>query len=184
MTLSIFKYHADSFVIRLLVTQHIYRVPSIWQIRFESGQMVDTPLTFLLLTGSPSHRNSTSWYYQCFVCIPWWQYSWGQHGAHLGPASLRWAQCWLLEPCYLGRYATWLSRLVSSIPREMLDIRELDVSLCLLQATINLYSNVIMSSITSQTTSLAIVYLAVYLSADQRKHKSSASLAFVWRIHR
>ena len=32
--------------------------------------------------------------------------------------------------------------------------------------------------------SLTIVYATVYLGADQRKHQSSASLAFVWRIHR
>ena len=34
-----------------------------------------------------------------------------------------------------------------------------------------------------QITSLAIVYSTVYSDADQRKHKSSASLAFVWGIH-
>ena len=37
---------------------------------------------------------------------------------------------------------------------------------------------------TSQITSLTIVYSTVYLDADQRKHQSSASLAFVWGIHR
>ena len=26
----------------------------------------------------------------------------GQHGAHLGPVGLRWAQCWPREPCYQG----------------------------------------------------------------------------------
>ena len=29
--------------------------------------------------------------------------SWGQHGAHLGPAGPRWAPCWPHEHCYLGR---------------------------------------------------------------------------------
>ena len=33
-------------------------------------------------------------------------------------------------------------------------------------------------------TSLTIVYSADYPGADQRKHQSSASLAFVWGIHR
>ena len=33
-------------------------------------------------------------------------------------------------------------------------------------------------------TSLTIVYSTVYTGADQRKHQSSASLAFVWGIHR
>ena len=40
-----------------------------------------------------------------------------------------------------------------------------------------------MSPMASQTTSLAIVYSTVYSSADQRKHQSSASLAFVRGIH-
>ena len=46
------------------------------------------------------------------------------------------------------------------------------------------YDDVIMDTIASQITSLAIVYSIVYSSADQRKHQSSASLAFVWGIHR
>ena len=41
-----------------------------------------------------------------------------------------------------------------------------------------------MDEIASQITSLTIVYSAVYLDADQRKHQSSASLAFVRGIHR
>ena len=41
-----------------------------------------------------------------------------------------------------------------------------------------------MGPITSQITSLTIVYLIVYSDADQRKHQSSASLAFVRGIHR
>ena len=46
------------------------------------------------------------------------------------------------------------------------------------------YGDVVMSAIASQITSLAIVYSTVYLDADQRKHQSSASLAFVRGIHR
>ena len=42
------------------------------------------------------------------------------------------------------------------------------------------YSDVIMGAIASQITRLTIVYSAVY----QRKHQSSASLAFVQGIHR
>ena len=38
--------------------------------------------------------------------------------------------------------------------------------------------------ITSQITSLTIVYSTVYSDADQRRHQSSTSLAFVWGIHR
>ena len=46
------------------------------------------------------------------------------------------------------------------------------------------YGDVIMGAIASQITSLTIVYSTVYSDADQRKHQSSASLAFVWGIHR
>ena len=46
------------------------------------------------------------------------------------------------------------------------------------------YDDVIMTTIVSQITSLAFVYSTVYSDADQRKHQSSASLAFVWGIHR
>ena len=41
------------------------------------------------------------------------------------------------------------------------------------------YNDVIMSAMVSQITSLSIVYSTVYSGADQRKHQSSASLAFV-----
>ena len=41
-----------------------------------------------------------------------------------------------------------------------------------------------MGSMASQITSLTIVYSAVYSGEDQRKHQSSASLAFVRGIHR
>ena len=46
------------------------------------------------------------------------------------------------------------------------------------------YTDVIMSTKASQITSLTIVYSTVYSGADQRKHQSSASLAFVRGIHR
>ena len=46
------------------------------------------------------------------------------------------------------------------------------------------YDDVIMGMMASQITSLTIVYSTVYSGADQSKHQSSASLAFVWGIHR
>ena len=49
---------------------------------------------------------------------------------------------------------------------------------------VNHYSDVIMSTMTSQITSLTIVYPIIYSGAYQRKHQSSASLAFVRGIHR
>ena len=41
-----------------------------------------------------------------------------------------------------------------------------------------------MGTMASQITSLTIVYSTIYSDADQRTHQSSASLAFVWGIHR
>ena len=45
------------------------------------------------------------------------------------------------------------------------------------------YCDVIMDAIASQITSLTIVYSTVHSGADQRKHQSPASLAFVRGIH-
>ena len=45
-------------------------------------------------------------------------------------------------------------------------------------------NDIIMGAIASQITSLTIVYSIIYSDADQRKHQSSASLAFVRGIHR
>ena len=49
---------------------------------------------------------------------------------------------------------------------------------------LNHYSDAIMGTVASQITSLTIGYTTVYSDADQSKHQSSASLAFVWGIHR
>ena len=64
----------------------------------------------------------------------------------------------------------------------------LSVSICrampLWRGQFSHYNDVIMTKIASQITSLTVVYSTVYWEADQRKHQSSASLAFVWGIHR
>ena len=46
------------------------------------------------------------------------------------------------------------------------------------------YSDVIMSAMASQITGVSIVYSIICSGADQRKYKSSASLAFVWVTNR
>ena len=46
------------------------------------------------------------------------------------------------------------------------------------------YDDVMMGAMASQIASLTIVYSTVYSVPDQRKHESSASLAFVRGIHR
>ena len=45
------------------------------------------------------------------------------------------------------------------------------------------YNDVIRGAVASQITSLTIVYSTVDSDADQRKHQSSVSLAFVRGIH-
>ena len=45
------------------------------------------------------------------------------------------------------------------------------------------YGDVTMGVLASKITSLTIVYTTVHSDTDQRKHQSSASLAFVWGIH-
>ena len=60
-----------------------------------------------------------------------------------------------------------------------------DLQVCLyLRHVYEHYSDVIMGTMASQITSLTIVYSTVYSGADQSKHQSSASLAFVWGNHR
>ena len=51
-------------------------------------------------------------------------------------------------------------------------------------ATLFHYCDAVIGAVASQITSLTIVYSTVYSDADQRKHQSSASLAFVRGIHR
>ena len=71
---------------------------------------------------------------------------------------------------------------------------------CMVSIDIMYHNNIVISSetryrlncitgsqlgpIAPQITSLMIVYSTIYSDADQRKHQSSASLAFVWGIHR
>ena len=55
--------------------------------------------------------------------------------------------------------------------------------ICAIITTYFHYNVVIMSAMVSQTTSFMIVYSTVYSGTDQRKHQSSASLAFVRGIH-
>ena len=58
------------------------------------------------------------------------------------------------------------------------------IGACLNGRVNNHYGDIIIGTIASQITSLTIVYSTVYSDADQRKHQSSASLAFVLGIHR
>ena len=65
----------------------------------------------------------------------------------------------------------------------MIWIRWTDVTQTIVCRNTHCY-DVIMGAMPSQITSLTVVYSAVYSDADQRKHQSFASLAFVQGIHR
>ena len=55
---------------------------------------------------------------------------------------------------------------------------------CSFLLIIHHHNDVIINAMASQITSPTSVYSIVYSGADQRKHQSSASLAFVWGIQR
>ena len=62
--------------------------------------------------------------------------------------------------------------------------QQYDIVVVVNTCTFSHYSDVIMGAIASLITNLTTVYSTVYSDADQRKHQSHASLAFVWGIHR
>ena len=69
-------------------------------------------------------------------------------------------------------------------PFLRLHITSCEICFSLLCFVADHYNDVILGAIASQITSLTIVYSNVNSDADQRKHPSSASLAFVRGIHR
>ena len=76
---------------------------------------------------------------------------------------------WSLSP--------YVSKLAQKLPETFL-------SWCWDTPDMQHYNDVIMTTMASQITSLTVVYSIVYSGADQRKHQSSASLAFVRGTHR
>ena len=76
-----------------------------------------------------------------------------------------------------------LSMEMMGIPILVRQVLYIETTPCFLSLIIH-YNDVIMGSMASQITSLAIVYSAIYWGADQRKHQSAASLAFVRGILR
>ena len=79
---------------------------------------------------------------------------------------------------YLILYFSWLSCLLR---RAILVLYNGNLNQVLPKKSCG---DVIMGAIASQINSLTIVYSTVYSDADQRKHESSAWLAFVWGINR
>ena len=90
-----------------------------------------------------------------------------------GLSKQLWGWWFETQSCPLWRHRNVLHNNVSTfnvIPKSL--------------SIISHYGDVIMGAIASQITSITIVYSTVYSDADQRKHQSSASLAFVREIHR
>ena len=75
----------------------------------------------------------------------------------------------------------WAVRLVNF--EDILFIRLHSLNQSVVYTWLEHNNDVIMNTMASQITSLTIVYSTVYSGADQRKHQSSASLAFVRGIH-
>ena len=85
------------------------------------------------------------------------------------------------DPVYRRKFVAWVTKIVSCLnPYKLTKISKPGIWL----AGGTHYYDAIMGAIASQITSLTIVYSTVYSDADQSKHQSSASLAFVREIHR
>ena len=85
------------------------------------------------------------------------------------------------SPKFVGIYAVFRSK-TAPTPSSMRGLNLLPINSD--RNANHHYNDVIMGAISSQITSLTIAYSTVYSDADQRKHQSSASLAFVRGIHR
>ena len=113
------------------------------------------------------------------------------HGALMFSLICAWINGWVnnREGGDLGRHRVHYDAIL---------MFEVALDTCVIQATPNTtnrcpdphsklryhYNDVIINPMASQITSLTTVYSIVYLCAHQRKHQSSASLAFVRGIHR
>ena len=78
----------------------------------------------------------------------------------------------------------WFKDIEYNTPKGRLQQSDRRRFFVILRLVVIHYGDVIMSAMSSRITSLKIVYSTVYSGADQRNHQSSASLAFVWGIHR
>ena len=87
------------------------------------------------------------------------------------PYGILW-QCVWYHTTYYRRHIRKLYRVIGTLMAKPL-----------LTATGNAhYSDVIINAMTSQITSPTTICSIVYTGADQGKHQSSASLAFVWPV--
>ena len=110
----------------------------------------------------PIHQND-GWFYE-------WKLSWPFHKEFLSILEQKHSS----TLNHLGHFMHW--RLVCG--NVMISLEVIGF-LTLLVLKLVHYNDVIMSAMASQITSLTIVYSKVYWGADQRKHQSSLTLAFV-----
>ena len=92
-----------------------------------------------------------------------------------------WAIMWKVFPCndiITGWGTEWKIAVVCEL--SCFQLRPQMMTIC----KISQYSDVIMTAMVSQITSVSIVYSSLCSGADQREHQSSASLAFVRGFHR
>ena len=106
------------------------------------------------------------------------------HGNFEGNMSTSW---WCHGMAWLIQYCLWEGNVprAGNVGFEIFLLLTPTIFLTDNQVDSNLrhYSDVIMDAMASQTTSLTVVHSTVYSGADQRKHQSSASLAFMQGIH-
>ena len=148
--------------------------------------------------GVPVYPASIRWVAQRYPSVHWVN-QWHSSGisVYTGPASVHWLR--IREgnaPVTSGFPLKWNTgaEKVRTSPCILVECSQLGLfivaAFCYIMGDLRLgignynYDDVIMSTIASQITSLTSVYSTVYSDADQSKHQSSASLAFVWGIHR
>ena len=93
---------------------------------------------------------------------------------------LKCSVCWKCSKCLLKGILIWCNYTNFSYAVK----QDNNSTICQHNRQITHYSDVIMSVMASQITGLTIAYRTVYLGADQRKHQSPASLAFMRGFHR
>ena len=141
-----------------------------WQFGLNYGHK----MTFLI---SP-HEGDYSSNQRQIWCLKWWPFCVLPLSHHVVPRNYRRTRDAELVIRYL---ILLICESLNSMKSNYTTIKHVYIESANL---IEHYDDVIMGVITPLITSLTIVYSTVYSDADQRKHQSSASLAFVWGIHR
>ena len=139
---------------------------------------------FDLRLGGRLSKHSWGWWLETPSCPLWRQSNapamlWDFYVIYPNPSFKRYSDSFLKGT--MGTSHHWPSlRLVNicPVPRVVRTMNMIYNALWLH------YNDVIMSAVVSPITSLTIGYSIVYSGAYQRKHQSSASLAFVRGIHR